>query len=51
MKIWLLVIAAASSGIVASLVSKMLGFEQSAMIGGAAGGICGALLAVKLNKK
>ena len=51
MKIWLVVIGAAISGIIATLIAKMIGIEQSAMIGGAIGGGCGALVAIKLNKK
>ena len=51
MKILLVVIGAAVSGIIAAVLSKTLGFEQSAMIGGAVGGACGALVVLKLNNK
>ena len=51
MKLLLVVIGAAVSGIIATLLAKELGFQQSAMIGGAVGGACGALVVVKLNNK
>ena len=51
MKLLLVVIGAAVSGIIATLLAKTLGFEQSAMIGGAVGGACGALVVVKLKNK
>ena len=51
MKLLIIVIGAAVSGIIATLLAKTLGFEQSAMVGGAVGGACGALVVVKLNSK
>ena len=51
MRIWLVLIGSASAGIIAALVTKMMGVESSAMIGGAVGGACGALVAIKLKKK
>ena len=46
----IIVIGAAFSGALASLLFHFLGFESGGMIGGAIGGGLGALLAVKLNQ-
>ena len=46
----IIVICAAFSGALASLLFHFLGFESGGTIGGAIGGGLGAFLAIKLNK-
>ena len=51
MKYWFIVIAcSALAAVIAVLISTMLGFGRTAVIGGAVGGAIAGILATKLKK-